>query len=317
MIADRVTGVLTLRFLRTYWGPTLIFWAALMSLFLLRSPVTFVQWIKEQPTEIVLSVAFFMLLWVTFCAYFLALQMGNLIRLYEGYWEGYSKRIPGLEKYRKQRITFYRDRIKSLNNQGIEGAEKIYRHYPPADKLDEVLPTQLGNQLKNAEVYSETRYKIDGVLVWPRLYSVLPEPVQQVLGTSKSEMNMMLVVTTLAVVFAILGGLISFVLLDWYMFPLCFWLGLGISKLAHNSALQSAAKYAELVKSAFDVYRATLADKMGLAPPKSYQEETTYWYYLGLLWFAGPLESVAWDQFLCYKSPNTNQARQVCDSAQV
>jgi hypothetical protein len=48
-------------------------------------------------------------------------------------------------------------------------------------------PTALGNALRAAEVRPQVAYGLDGVVVWLRLYPLLPEAMRSLLGDAQSE----------------------------------------------------------------------------------------------------------------------------------
>lgn len=152
------------------------------------------------------------------------------------------------------------------------------------------MPTRLGNVLKNSELYSKVRYNIDAVLVWPRIYSVLPDRLVQSIGAAKSQMDLMLVISILGVAFALLGGVVALVLLPWYAFPACVWGGALVAWLGYQGAVRSALPYAQLIKSAFDLHRGTLLTAIGWQAPTSYGEEKRRWKQIGHLWYRGSPE---------------------------
>src|SRR5437660_2707708 len=88
--------------------------------------------------------------------------------------------LPELEPYVKQLKT-YRDRLVELIHQQLEelATQRLYLardlllYYPP--ERQDIMPMQLGNVLKAAELYPLKRYGLDAVLLWPRLEEVFPE----------------------------------------------------------------------------------------------------------------------------------------------
>src|SRR5260370_7047529 len=102
------------------------------------------------------------------CWSVLSRKVGSVLWFYEGYWG-----FPGAKLLIKFGKNFHWTTLRRLaqrkNDQ--EAYWEIYHFYPmPEYGVEKVMPTRLGNILKNAELYPHERYNIDSVLVWPRLY---------------------------------------------------------------------------------------------------------------------------------------------------
>lgn len=157
--------------------------------------------------------------------------------------------------------------------------EAIYLYYPKPAYSDQVMPTRLGNILKNSELYPLDRYGIDPVLVWPRLYHLLPERFIQVVVEARSSLDFMLAISTLSILFALASGviLLSVKAAGW-LFLVCFWGGSLAALLAYKGALGNALMYAEQQKVAFDLYRNELLKQMRLKLPATPQKENEQWH---------------------------------------
>jgi hypothetical protein len=144
------------------------------------------------------------------------------------------------------------------------------------------MPTRLGNMLKNAELYPKDRYKIDAVLIWPRLYNLFPERFVQTIAGARSALDFMLVLSALGGAFALLSGCYLLIVgATWWLFLICFWGGLLFAWLAYQGALGSALLYAQQIKIGFDLYRNELLKQMRLPLPATPDEEETWWYEIG------------------------------------
>jgi hypothetical protein len=156
--------------------------------------------------------------------------------------------------------------------------ESIYLFYPQPSDARKVMPTRLGNILKNSELYSFYQYHIDAVLIWPRLYNLLPERFLQTIAQAKSSLDFDLVISALSGVFGLLsGGYLLIVKAPGWFFLLCFWGGLLVAYFAYESALSSALLYAQQIKAAYDLYRNELLKQMRLPLPKTHLEELKQW----------------------------------------
>lgn len=183
------------------------------------------------------------------------------------------------EKYRQQNI------FRKLNKQEKQLQDKlgnfyesIYLHYPKPSDIKKVLPTRLGNILKNSELYPYYHYHIDAVLIWPRLYNLLPETFLLTIAQAKSSLDFDLVISALSGIFGLLsGGYLIVAKAPGWLFLLCFWGGLLVAYLAYQSALSSALLYAQQIKAAYDLYRNELLKQMRFPLPKTYLEELEQW----------------------------------------
>lgn len=151
-------------------------------------------------------------------------------------------------------------------------------------RLSWVRPTRLGNHTRTAETYSFLRYNLDAAVIWPRLREALPEKFAGRLGEAKTNMDLMLVLTTLALIFGIVWGGIFLIVRDaslevhkWVAAPITFLGSIAIARVAYLNAAESALSYGELLKTAFDLYRWEALQALHLALPTDLESEKKLW----------------------------------------
>lgn len=234
----------------------------------------------------------------------LASQRTTILRWFEGYWTTAIGRGPARIGRRHHCYRHFR-----LGEQVDEGDtvayETVYLWYPPLTQPGQVMPTRLGNVLKSAELYPYTRYSIDAVLTWPRLYHHLPERFLSTFSSAKADLDLMLGLCALAALFgagaatylAVVGGPV-------WMFLACLWGSAAVAHLTYRSALSNAVIYGHQVRIAFDLYRDELRQHLGDRPPRDEADERDYWLRLCLLWYRGiprdhavlPAEADSWEK---------------------
>jgi hypothetical protein len=156
-----------------------------------------------------------------------------------------------------------------------------YSRYPPAR---EVLPTRLGNVLRAAERYPEQRYGAEMILIWPRLYQVLPRDAIDDVEGARSSMEFLLVLSLWFTAFATTAPL-AVVLAKGapLVAVICFVIGAGGAYAAYLSAVVAAVEYGEQLRSIFDVYRLDLLRRLNLPALHDITEERQQWQALGAL----------------------------------
>lgn len=173
----------------------------------------------------------------------------------------------------------------------------VYREWSVAfpGRLSWVMPTRLGNHLRAAETYSFMRYNLDAPVVWPRLRETLPEEFAGRLGEAKTNMDLMMVLTTLALILGVVWGpILAFVPKDWLAALITFLVSLAVARVAYLNAAQSALAYGELLKTAFDLYRWDALKSLHLELPKDLASEKEVWgQVVGLLYRNYPF-TTAW-----------------------
>jgi hypothetical protein len=71
---------------------------------------------------------------------------------------------------------------------------KQRQYYPNKDRL---LPTALGNILRAGEDITTDRYGLDAVVVWPRLYPLLPKELKSILNDLRNQLDFSIFVSFL------------------------------------------------------------------------------------------------------------------------
>ena len=72
----------------------------------------------------------------------------------------------------------------------------------PLSKSD-VLPTQLGNIMRAAELYSQQRYNLDALVIWPRLQNTFSKDFSDGLQSAKTSLDLMITLSALSVLFGL------------------------------------------------------------------------------------------------------------------
>ncbi len=214
----------------------------------------------------------------------------TLLRWLEGYW---PERLPlawlrrrllarrradyrRLEaEWQRLQAAFEAGRLRPEGRERLGRVEVALHRYP--DAPDDMLPTMLGTRLRAAETRPLHRYGLDGVVCWPALWLLLPEPARREVSAARAELNA-------AVRFTFWGALTAlWAIWAWWAAPLA---GL-LAWLGYRAALEAADGYATLVEATFAVHRFALYDALGLPRPSGPEEERragealTRWLWTG------------------------------------
>lgn len=214
----------------------------------------------------------------------------DLYRLLEGYRK-YNplKLFSWMERLRYQRAGSeiekldkeYRECIRS--NREFPTQSRIRRNelmrrladeFP--DKEEYLLPTPFGNVLRSFETYPRFMYGIEAVDGWGRLLSVIPKDYLELIDAAKAQVDFWVNISVMFILLqveyiAIVS--INGAQLQWWIVILFVLLG-AIAPLRATSA---AKEWGDFVKSAFDVYRFSLLNALGLDMPKNREEERILW----------------------------------------
>ncbi|MCC4771854.1 hypothetical protein FXV91_17290 [Methanosarcina sp. DH2] len=282
-VLEEVTSTTGNRFIMTALFPSLIFWGLLITVLIIGSgnlSVAVNIWNGQDGILKSFQIVGF-IAWVTFFASILSSQSVAILRFYEGYWK-----FPMSKKLGDRGIKKHKRKLKKISvemTQNKNRYEDIYLFYPLPTQPEQVMPTLLGNILKNSELYPYDRYNIDAVLIWPRLYHILPGSFIQTIAEARGSLDFMLRISFLSGSFALLCFVFLFIALLlpgraiwWFIFVfLCG--GLLVAWLAYKSSLGSAVLYAHQIKSAFDLYRRELLRQMNFSLPTTLKDEQDLW----------------------------------------
>jgi len=196
-----------------------------------------------------------------------------LIRCYAGHW-------PALRVLRPLRTALLARHLAAQRRRGDD--PELFLTYPRAKPQT----TRLGNVLAAAEEHGE-RYGLDARTVWPRLYTVLPDPFLVSFAQAATAMQTGVMVSFLGAVFTVVGGALAVTVLPGAGAAYCVWGGALVAVLGYRWTVQAARPYAQLVRAAFDVHRFLLIEAMRLRLPTSPAEEKAQWDQLANLWYRG------------------------------
>ncbi|MFD1535832.1 hypothetical protein [Nonomuraea guangzhouensis] len=274
-LVEAASGVVDRRLLTTTFLPLLAFLSALAAVAVGGVGwATAARWWSGLGAEVQVVLSGLVLAGALLISQLVAVRRAGLIRLYEGYWDG----LPYGEWLAE------RCRLRFMASDDQRGP--LY----PVDE-SRLMPTVLGNILRGAEDHSRDRYGIEGVTAWPRLYATLPDTFRQTFAAAAGDLDLMVTVSGLGLAFSLVGGVLGALLLPWYWALGCCWGGLVVAWWGYRGAVRAAEPYGELFRSAFDVYRWTLLDTMGLRRPAEYRGEPEQWRQLDKLWAVGAADS--------------------------
>lgn len=216
----------------------------------------------------------------------LAAMTGTLIRAYEGYWPGRLGAAVGALGRRHHR--------KVLTGLGARGDPAAYARiengYPFPSDLGQVMPTTLGNVLRNAELHPRYRYGLDAVLVWPRLFLLAPDRALAGLAAARADLELQLTVSALSLLYGLVAGVSAIAQgRAWWAFALLFAGPMAAAWLSYVAAVAAARTYATQLKAVFDLYRLDLLERLAADLPGAEEDR---WHRLQELWYrAVPIEA--------------------------
>ena len=221
-----------------------------------------------------------------------------IIRFYEGYpWSrtAYGRRRTDRHKRRLAQAVGLQKaliavragatdaRLNAVIQRSLNDASRVIAAEYPGEAL--VLPTRLGNVIRNAEEYPREQYGISAIPLWPRLVPLIGKEYGAALDEAKSSFDFFVNASTLAAVLAGFVAVLSvhtgLLFQDARLAAACLALGLAAGALAHAAyiaAAGAAAAWGVQIKGAFDLYRGLLLKQLGYERTfTSREEERKVW----------------------------------------
>lgn len=199
-----------------------------------------------------------------------------LVRLLEGYWGGgrVGRLLRALGVWlQRRRLTAITRRLDPAPSRRaalaqLEAELARRRLFPPS--ADDLLPTRLGNALRAAERRAGAPYGIDAVVVWPRLYPLLTEPVRALADDRRDQLDL---AARFTIVFLAAAGTSLGMLADhgwWLAVPATCLL---LAYLAYRGAVAAAVGYGEQMRAAIDLHRFDLLRALHAPLPADRDQE--------------------------------------------
>ena len=194
-----------------------------------------------------------------------------LVRTLEGYWD----ETPVLRHLRFIGVELNRRRRARLREVGGDTA-RLARRYP--ERIDDFLPTRLGNVLRAAERRAGQKHGFTGPAemlprIYPYISAALDEGISDARDTLDIACRMCVVFWLLAVVSAIvfaIDGAIPASSGAWLCFP-AVQACLGV--ISYRGAIRAAEAYGQFLFLVFDLHRQDLIRGLGYEPPDTPEEE--------------------------------------------
>ena len=196
-------------------------------------------------------------------------------------WERQYGKIRNIIVYFEEMMAKIRYELNEVESKRLRLHRILFLYYPP--KQSQIMPTQLGNVLKSAEMYTNERYRLDAVLIWSRLQPLLPKEFMDAAEDSKTSLDLMITLSALILFFGspLSAYLAMITAVSPYLGAITFLIMLLIvlflSWLTYKNGIQVALAFGENIKSAFDLYRWNVLEGLNLKLPENLDEERKIW----------------------------------------
>jgi hypothetical protein len=247
------------RWLAASFTPAFVFWAGGLAAFIRYNGWDFVTvWYGQliQPWQ--LGALLTALLLVTVSAFVVQRFDRAVVHVLMGIWPAWAN---GIQRHLVRKASARTDKLEARLQMLLSNAEHAFSpgeveerrnielslHYVPAD-VARRLPTRLGNIIRAGEARPESKYGLDAVVCWPRLWLVLPDGAKTELQNARDEVN----VGARTILWGLLFTIWS--LWIWWALPI----GVAIVLFGYHWVTDSAIRYADLLEAAFDLYRPQL-----------------------------------------------------------
>lgn len=137
------------------------------------------------------------------------------------------------------------------------------RRRRPADP-GALLPTHIGNILRAAERWPGDKYGLDAVVVWPRLWLLLPDTTRSALATARTGLDRSVAAVVWGALFTLFG------LWTAWAIPV----GILVAAVAVRLWVPSRAEvFSDLLEAAFDLHRTLLYQELRFPLPENPKQE--------------------------------------------
>jgi len=184
--------------------------------------------------------------------------------------------------YQENKLKRINDRLVQWTNLRDALAADYDQRYPPVES--QIMPTRLGNILRAAEAYSQDRYHIDAVALWPRMVWAMDKEYMLNVDNANDQCSFLLNSSLLSGIFTLMlwAAAIYVWLRPSGSFSSIAYLLTGISSLMiawffYTASLLNVTKYGNLIRSSYDLFRFNLLEKLHLKVPADIDEEKLMW----------------------------------------
>lgn len=198
----------------------------------------------------------------------------DILRFLEGYWGGPLRPLAEWRiRLRQRKEQKARERQSALMLRQDKGTLTLSerqelahlqarRQSTPRD-LEDLTPTRLGDLLRVAETRPGQRYGLDPVLLWPRLWLLLPDSMRTELAAARAHLDRMAQAWFWGLLFALWS----------FAWPWAWVIALAWMWIAYRLTLQAASTFCDLVLATFDTQRWRLYEALRWPLPRQSGEE--------------------------------------------
>jgi hypothetical protein len=256
-------------------APAVVFWAAALLAWSYAGPgwsrlEVISDWLNKQKPMALLATLVGALVVIATSTIVVQRLASPVLRLLEGYWpcpfhrlaESFRRRA----ELRKAEDKAAWDLLQAAIEENEPTAQQRVklahlerrRRYLPV-KDSELLPTRIGNILRASETRPRHRYGLDLVMVWPRLWLVLPDAARQELASARRSLDA-------SVAAAVWGAaFLAFIPLTWWAL-----VGLVVSVASVLVWVPARAEvFADLTEASVELYRTSLYRHLRWPVPKN------------------------------------------------
>jgi hypothetical protein len=142
----------------------------------------------------------------------------------------------------------------------------LHARYPSGP----LLPTALGNVLRAAERGAGRRYGLDAVVLWPRLYPLLPDRLRVIVEDLRDQLDVSVRLSATFAAVAVVTAALLWRFPLWWLVPLA---ALLLALMAYRASVAAAVAYGESLRVSFDLHRFDLLRALHLPLPADPQAE--------------------------------------------
>jgi hypothetical protein len=216
-------------------------------------------------------------------------------------------------------------RLADLERQRQPISRKLFLYFPSSPEA--VMPTRLGNVLRAAELYSWDRYRLDSVVVWPRLEATFDDGMPDPVLDSRTSLDLMVTLSAFSVLFGLpiaaglalgigwdvpwwlaLAALVPAAILRLWaalvaaaaaaalaalelygaaLGALVVTAALLLAGLTYRNAVETALSFGEQIKATIDVHRWRVLRALKLPTPADIDQERELWTDVSGLLYRG------------------------------